>query len=88
MLRLAEFRSSMAQLEVFRRRNGALQWGLFADPQVPGKYLEEYLVESWLEHQRQHQRVTVSDQQLHDRIWAFHIGIDPPRVIHFIAEER
>ena len=88
MLRLAEFRSSMAQLEVFRRRNGALQWGLFADPQVPGKYLEEYLVESWLEHQRQHQRVTVSDQQLHDRIWALHIGIDPPRVIHFIAEER
>ena len=87
LLRLSEFRARMAKLELFRRRNGALQWGLFADPQSPGKYLEEYLVESWLEHQRQHQRITVSDQQLHDQIWALHIGIDPPRVIHFFAEE-
>ncbi len=34
MLHLAEFHASMAQLEVFRRRTTAPQWGLFADPQA------------------------------------------------------
>ena len=86
--RIPEFRARMAQLEIFRRRNGALQSGLFADPQMPGKCLEDYLVESWLEYQKLHQRVTVSDQQLHDEIWALHIGIDPPRVTHFFADEH
>lgn len=86
--RYEEFRREMAGLELFRRRNGALQWGLFADPRIPGTYLEEFLVESWLEHERQHERVTVSDAQLQDRIWALHAGAGRPRVVHFFAEER
>jgi len=78
----------MEQLETSRRRNGALQWGLFTDPRTPGTYLEEFLVESWLEHQRQHERVTVSDAQLQERILALHTGAQNPRVVHFFAEER
>ena len=84
---LREFRLEMRQMEQLRRRNGALQWGLFADPRYPCTYLEEFLVESWLEHQRQHERVTVADALLQDRIWALHIGTDHPRVVHFFAEE-
>jgi MFS family permease len=86
--RLQDFRLEMEQLETSRRRNGALQWGLFTDPRTPGTYLEEFLVESWLEHQRQHERVTVSDAQLQERILALHTGAQNPRVVHFFAEER
>ena len=56
-------------------------WGIYST------YLEEFLVESWLEHQRQHERVTVADALLQDRIWALHIGTDHPKVVHFFAEE-
>jgi quinol monooxygenase YgiN len=85
--RLTEFRSVMQSMEAFRRRDGALQWGLFADPTAPGFYIEEFLVESWLDHERQHQRVTLSDQRLHDRVWALHKGVDAPRVSHYLADE-
>ncbi len=87
-LRLDEFRGEMEKMEAFRRRDGALEWGLFADPIAPGCYLEEFVVESWLSHERQHERLTVTDQLLHDRIWALHLGAEPPRVRHFIADER
>lgn len=86
--RVEEFVSEMQQMEAIRRRDGALQWGLFIDPAEPGKYLEEFLVESWLEHLRQHERFTVSDQQVQQRILAMHKGAAAPRVTHYLAVER
>jgi MFS family permease len=86
--RVEEFVSEMQQMEAIRRRDGALQWGLFIDPEEPGKYLEEFLVESWLEHLRQHERFTVSDQQVQQRILAMHKGAAAPRVTHYLAVER
>jgi len=47
-----------------RRRDGAHAWGLFEDTTDPGRYLEYFLVGSWLEHQCQHERVTRSDADL------------------------
>ncbi len=86
--RTEEFVADMKEMEAIRRRDGALQWGLFIDPTGPGRYLEEFLVESWLEHMRQHERFTVSDQQVQQRILELHIGAEPPRVTHYLAEER
>lgn len=86
--RVEEFVAEMQKMEAIRRRDGALQWGLFIDPSEPGKYLEEFLVESWLEHLRQHQRFTVSDQQVQQRVFDLHIGAELPRVTHYLAEER
>jgi MFS family permease len=86
--RTEEFVADMQEMEAIRRRDGALQWGLFIDPTGPGRYLEEFLVESWLEHMRQHERFTVSDQQVQQRILELHIGAEPPRVTHYLAEER
>jgi MFS family permease len=82
------FACEMRALEQIRRRDGALQWGLFIDPAGPGKYLEEFLVETWIEHLRQHERFTVADQQVLDQIIAMHKGSEPPRVTHYIADER
>jgi quinol monooxygenase YgiN len=82
-----EFASEMRKMEHIRRRDGALQWGLFIDPAGPGKYLEEFFVETWLEHRRQHERFTVSDQELQQRILALHTGAEPPRVTHYLAAD-
>jgi len=83
--RVEEFVSEMRRMEAIRRRDGALQWGLFIDP---AGYVEEFLVESWLEHLRQHERFTVSDQEVQQRILAMHKGATAPRVTHYLAVEQ
>lgn len=46
--------------------------------------LESFFVESWLEHQRQHRRVTHVDQLDLETLNAFHIGSAPPIVRHLL----
>ena len=43
-------------------------------------------MKSWLEHLRQHERVTVSDRDIEERARVFHIGPERPVVRHLIAE--
>ena len=51
----------------------------------PGRYLETFVVASWAEHLRQHERMTVADREVHNRAMAFHIGEAPPSVSHCIS---
>jgi hypothetical protein len=44
-----------------RRRDGASRWGIFRDLQHPDVYLESFVVTSWAEHLRQHDRITRAD---------------------------
>jgi MFS family permease len=78
------FVAVMAQLERTRRRDGAIEWGLYQDTSDPVRWLETFLVESWVEHLRQHERVTVSDRALQDQVYAL-IADGEPRVSHFVA---
>nr|WP_244274015.1 MFS transporter [Paracoccus versutus] len=50
----------------------------------PGRMVEAFVVESWVEHQRQHARVTHADQLDQQMLNAFHIGEGPPRVRHLL----
>lgn len=72
-------------MERIRRRDGALSWGLFEDPDVAGRYVETFVVESWAEHMRQHHRGTAEDAPLFARVRAFHREAGSPRVTHWIA---
>lgn len=85
--RREEFLRVMRRLETTRRRDGAIRWGLFEDPANPGRYLESFLVESWAEHMRQHQRVTMADKALEDAVREFHNGPQPPAVTHWLADD-
>jgi MFS family permease len=79
-----DFIKAMRELRQERLRDGAMRWGLFGDPAHPRRYIETFLVESWLEHMRQHERVTRSDRQAQEVVRAFYIDDKPPEVSHFI----
>ena len=68
-----------------RRRDGAYAWGVFEDAADEGRFLETFLVESWLEHLRQHERVTHADRVLEERSPLPSRG--EPKVTHLIAAE-
>jgi MFS family permease len=85
--RADDFVAVMAELERTRRRDGAIEWGLYQDVADPWRWIETYIVESWVEHLRQHERVTMSDRVLQDRVYALVDGSEP-RVAHFVARDR
>ena len=80
------FRRVMQRVRRIRRRDGAINWGLLADVVDPTHYTETFVVESWLEHLRQHERVTVSDRTVLDKARSFHVASERPTVTHFILE--
>jgi MFS family permease len=83
-----EFTLAMHTLSRIRRRDGAIQWGLYQDVSNPSRFVETALVESWAEHRRQFDRVTHSDRVIEDRVLAFHIGEAPPRVSQMIYSKN
>jgi MFS family permease len=80
-----EFVRVMDRLGRSRRRSGAAQWGVFHDAADPSRYLETFIVGSWVEHLRQHERVSVAEKELQERVRTFHVGEVAPVVSHFIA---
>jgi quinol monooxygenase YgiN len=79
------FVKAIRDLEPIRRRDGAVMWAVYQDPGQHGRYVESFVVESWLEHLRQHERATVGDRTVQERIRRFHIAGAPPSVTHLIA---
>lgn len=84
--RADEFVKAMQHVRRIRKRDGALQWGLFVDSADPALYTEVFLGKSWIEHLRQHERVTVADRDIEAEARAFHVGPDRPAVTHLIGE--
>ncbi|UPT84658.1 MFS transporter [Bradyrhizobium barranii subsp. apii] len=78
------FLVSIRDLEQQRRRDGAYSWDVFEDAAESGRFLETFMVASWLEHLRQHQRVTNTDRAVQDAIREFGATAEP-RVTHFVA---
>jgi hypothetical protein len=45
-----------------------VRWGVFRDSAQPDLLVEAFLAESWEDHLRQHERMTVSDRALDQRL--------------------
>ena len=59
------FVPAMEELGRIRRRDGALPLGPVRGPRAARAcYLETFVVDSWSEHLRQHERLTVADLEL------------------------
>ena len=84
-IQVPAFVQAMRPLKAVRKRDGALNWYLFEDAAEPGLVVESFVVPSWLEHLRQHERITRDDHLTQAQIQRFHIGDQPPRVRHLIA---
>ena len=82
----AAFLEAIAKLEHGRRRDGAFAWGVFEDAADPTRVVETFLTKSWMEHLRQHERVTNADRLVQEAVARFHLN-GAPKVTHYIAAE-
>jgi hypothetical protein len=69
-----------------RRRDGAYRWGVYRDLENADRYVETFLVRSWAEHLRQHERSTNADREVEARLRTYVTGA--PRVSHLVAADR
>jgi hypothetical protein len=76
----------MRESRRIRLRNGALSWELFRDPVDPRRWVEYFTSPSWIEFQRQQERLSAYDIAVRDRKWGFHVGESPPLVTRLVAE--
>jgi len=84
--RAADFAAVMQRTRRARLRQGALSWGLFRDTAQPGRYVEYFVDENWVEHQRRLQRFTAFDAELRAQRLAFHQGAEPPVLRRYVAD--
>jgi hypothetical protein len=84
--RRGAFLAAIRNLEQQRRRDGAYSWDVFEDAARTGRFMETFMLASWLEHLRQHQRVTNADRGVQDAIREFNADAEP-MVTHFIAAD-
>lgn len=80
-----KFVAGMQRIGRERRRDGAYGWGVFEDVATPGRFLEIFQLESWVEHMRQHARVTNADRVTEESLQA--ILSEPARVTHLVAPD-
>ncbi|HXX64257.1 MAG TPA: MFS transporter, partial [Bacteroidota bacterium] len=86
--RAEEFIRAAHELGRVRCRDGAFRWSLYRDPSDPGRFTETYLLESWIDRQRQIERFTVADREIRDNVFSFHIDPDPPVVSRLVLAQN
>jgi Transmembrane secretion effector len=82
----AEFGSVMQRTRRARLRQGALSWGLFRDAAHPERWIEYFIDENFVEHQRRLERFSAFDAGLREERLAFHVAPEPPRVTRYIGQ--
>jgi MFS family permease len=76
-----QFRVGMRAVRRIRMRTGATRWRLLRDAEAHRRYVEEYTVATWDEHELQlHKRLVASDQVSESVVTG--LSDPPPRVIH------
>jgi quinol monooxygenase YgiN len=84
--RAAAFTEVMQRTRRARLRQGALSWGLFRDAAQPGRFIEYFVDENFIEHQRRLARFSAFDAGLREERMAFHLGEVPLKVKRYIAQ--
>ncbi len=79
-----DFVRAIHDLRAIRLRDGAVRWGLFRDSADARHFVETFLVESWNEYLRQRERMTMTDRDVRDRVYAYQRGPVPPPVSRMI----
>ena len=82
---MGAFAQAMQAVALERRRNGACAWGLAEHTSEPGRVIEWFLLASWAEHLRQHQRVSRAEAGAQAAALQFHQGPERPAVHHYLT---
>lgn len=80
-----DFLEVMNERRRIRRRDGARQWELLRDTEVPERWIESYHVPTWDEYHRHIDRRTQADLVVDERIRALHRGDKPPKVLRMVV---
>lgn len=83
--RSSEFIAKLHRLGEVRLRDGAMRWRYWRDVTRNELVVETFIVASWVEHMRQHDRFTKVDRTVQEEVNSLHIGTSPPLVRHWIA---
>ena len=78
----SKFLKAIRQYSRVRRRDGAYRWGIYRDVEVANRFVEIFMVHSWAEHLRQHERQTEADRALEERVNGYVVG--EPKVRHLL----
>jgi hypothetical protein len=70
-----------------RRRTGATSWRVWQDAADPNRIVEQFVVASWSEHLRQHERFTTRDQDRLNRIRSLSDPDRAPTVTHWLTPQ-
>jgi MFS family permease len=79
----AEFLEAVRQHKRIRHRDGARRWDIFRDMENADRYVETFIVASWAEHLRQHERLTRADREIEERVQRY--VRSEPKVRHLIS---
>ncbi len=80
------FIEAMSRVGDVRRRNGAGFWRLYRDLAGEDRFTERFIVESWVEYQRQLVRATLVDRDIEDAARAYQRPGVPITTAYFLAE--
>ena len=80
-----ELMTALEQTRYSRRRTGAIMWRAWRDASDGRRIIEQFVVASWEEHLRQHERVTKRDQERLDRVRSTTDPDHPVTVTHWLA---
>ena len=81
------FLAAMVERRRIRIRDGARQWALLRDLEIPEMWTESYHVATWVEYIRHNQRRTQADAEVTHRLTKLHKGPEGPRVHRMIERQ-
>jgi predicted MFS family arabinose efflux permease len=81
----AELLAALRDARFSRRRTGATGWSVWQDATDPDRIVEQFVVASWEEHLRQHERVTRRDAERIGKLAAMSDPARPPAVTHWVT---
>jgi quinol monooxygenase YgiN len=86
--RAGAFRNAMAEMGRNRRRDGAVEWWLFEDTADPSRFVETWIEETWAEHLRYHDRVSIAHKELEEKVRALTQSGSAIATRHFITPDN
>src|SRR5258706_9930588 len=84
----ADFVAAMQDVREMRRRNGAYFWELWHNSADPAHFVETFMDESWIEHLRQHERVSVADREVQERAKQYLVAGYEVKSKHWLADRE